>query len=56
MKEKTRTSVRIAILAMPETSASVVYGMYDMFMSAGRDWGLIVEGAPGVAPFAPQVV
>ena len=56
MKEKTRTSVRIAILAMPETSASVVYGMYDMFMSAGRDWGLIVEGALGVAPFAPQVV
>ncbi|MBN3766322.1 helix-turn-helix domain-containing protein [Burkholderia sp. Ac-20365] len=56
MNVKTCTSVRVAILAMPETSASVVYGMYDMFMSAGRDWGLIVDGAPGVAPFVPQVV
>ncbi|SAL54670.1 GlxA family transcriptional regulator [Caballeronia humi] len=56
MKVQTRAPVRIGILALPETSASVVYGMYDMFMSAGRDWGLIVEGAPGLAPIAPQVV
>lgn len=47
---------RIAILAMPETTASVVYGMYDMFMSAGRDWNLIVEGKPGPAMLQPQVV
>lgn len=46
----------IAILAMPETSASVVYGMYDLFMSAGRDWGLIVEGRPGPELLRPQVV
>ncbi|MFM0004799.1 MULTISPECIES: GlxA family transcriptional regulator [Paraburkholderia] len=51
-----RSPVRICILALPETSASVVYGMYDMFMSAGRDWGLIVEGTPGRAPIAPCVV
>ncbi|BBU31475.1 AraC family transcriptional regulator [Burkholderia sp. THE68] len=51
-----RSPVRICILALPETSASVVYGMYDMFMSAGRDWGLIVEGTPGRAPIAPMVV
>ncbi|MGH8173457.1 MAG: GlxA family transcriptional regulator [Rhodanobacteraceae bacterium] len=36
-----------AILALPEASASVIYGMYDLFQSAGRDWGLIVDGAPG---------
>lgn len=46
----------IAILAMPETSASVVYGMYDLFMSAGRDWGVIVEGSPGPSLLQPQVV
>lgn len=40
-------SANIAILVFPETSASVVYGMYDLFASAGRDWGLIVEGRPG---------
>ncbi len=46
----------IAILAMPETSASVVYGMYDMFMSAGRDWSFIVDGEPGPELLHPQVV
>jgi transcriptional regulator GlxA family with amidase domain len=47
---------RIAILALPETSASVIYGMYDMFMSAGRDWSLIANGHPGPAVIVPQVV
>ena len=46
----------VCILALPETSASVVYGMYDLFMSAGRDWGIIVEGAPGANAVMPQVV
>lgn len=47
---------RIAILAMPETTASVVYGMYDLFMSAGRDWELIVHGRPGPQVIEPMVV
>lgn len=38
---------RIAFLVFPETSASVVYGMVDLIASAGRDWGLIVDGVPG---------
>lgn len=40
-------TARIAFLVFPETSASVVFGMYDLFASAGRDWPLIVEGTPG---------
>jgi hypothetical protein len=48
--------VRVAILALPESSASVIYGMFDLFMSAGRDWGLIVEGSPGPQVMSPQVV
>ena len=51
----TDSPARVAILALPETSASVIYGMYDMFMSAGRDWGLIVDGSPGAALIHPQV-
>ncbi len=51
----TTAPAHVAILALPETSASVIYGMYDMFMSAGRDWGLIVGGAPGPALIRPQV-
>lgn len=47
---------RIALLVFPETSASVVYGMFDLFASAGRDWGVIVEGAPGPTLLNPLLV
>ncbi len=46
----------VAILALPEVSVSAVYGMFDMFMSAGRDWGLVVDGKPGDALIQPRVV
>jgi transcriptional regulator GlxA family with amidase domain len=39
--------VKIAILVLPETTASVVFGMYDLLISTGRDWGIVVEGRPG---------
>src|SRR5688572_19179257 len=46
----------VAILVFPETTASVVYGMYDLFASAGRDWGVIVEGRPGPELLHPLLV
>lgn len=51
-----RTVTTVAILAFPETTASVVYGLYDLFMSVGRDWGLIVEGKPGTSLMQPLIV
>lgn len=48
--------VRIAILALPEVSASVVFGMYDLFASAGRDWGIVMHGSPGTPLMRPQIV
>lgn len=48
--------IDVAILAMPEATASVVYGMYDLFMSAGRDWGLVIDGRPGEALMRPTIV
>ncbi len=51
-----RNAVAVAVLAFPETSASVVYGIYDLFMSAGRDWGVIVDGVPGPQLINPMVV
>jgi transcriptional regulator GlxA family with amidase domain len=48
--------VRIAILAIPEATAGLIYGMYDLFMSAGRDWGMITRGTPGPSPFAPLII
>jgi len=48
--------VDVAILAFPETTASVTYGMYDLFMSVGRDWGFVVDGQPGPALVQPSIV
>jgi transcriptional regulator GlxA family with amidase domain len=51
-----RRPISVAILAFPEVTASVVYGLYDLFRSAGRDWGMIVEGQPGPELVRPLVV
>lgn len=48
--------VDIAILAFPETTASVTYGLYDLFMAVGRDWGFVVDGQPGPALVRPCIV
>jgi transcriptional regulator GlxA family with amidase domain len=37
----------VALLTFPEATASVLFGLYDLCHSAGRDWGLIVGGAAG---------
>ena len=47
---------QVAILAMPETTASMVHGLYDLFMSAGRDWGVIVDGRPRPQVMQPIIV
>lgn len=49
-------ATRIAILAIPETTASVVYGIYDLLLSAGRDWQFIVDGQPGPQMLQPVIV
>jgi transcriptional regulator GlxA family with amidase domain len=46
----------VAILTLPEVGASTVFGMYDMFKSAGRDWGMVVDGEPGASLLAPKLV
>ncbi|NIA70802.1 helix-turn-helix domain-containing protein [Pelagibius litoralis] len=46
----------VALVATPETSASTLYGMYDVFCSAGRDWTFITTGVPGTPAMKPYVV
>jgi transcriptional regulator GlxA family with amidase domain len=48
--------VDVAILAFPETTASVTYGMYDLLMAAGRDWGFVADGQPGPSLMRPRIV
>ncbi|HSS64352.1 MAG TPA: helix-turn-helix domain-containing protein [Gammaproteobacteria bacterium] len=52
----TPAPANIAILVFPETSSSVVYGMYDLFKSAGRDWGILTDGVPGPGLIRPMLV
>lgn len=40
--------LRIAVLALPEATASTIHGLRDVFCSVGRDWGLLVEGRAGI--------
>lgn len=46
----------VAILAAPETTASTVFGLYDLFSSAGRDWSLLTGGEAGTPRARPVVV
>jgi transcriptional regulator GlxA family with amidase domain len=50
------TRIHVAILAMPEVTASTLYGMLDLFAAVGRDWGFLVAGAPGPPKIAAQIV
>lgn len=48
--------VTVAILAFPETSASMVFGIYDLLASAGRDWPMLIDGEPGPSRIHPVIV
>jgi len=50
------TPVQVVILALPETTASTIYGMYDLFRSAGRDWQLLTTGVAGESLIEPRVL
>lgn len=46
----------VALLAVPEVTASTLYGMYDLFAAVGRDWDFLVKGTPGTPRLKPVVV
>lgn len=48
-------TLTVALLAMPETSASTIYGLHDVVCSAGRDWDFLTKGVPG-RPLATSAV
>ncbi|AMY03942.1 helix-turn-helix domain-containing protein [Mesorhizobium sp. M7A.F.Ca.CA.001.09.2.1] len=48
--------LNVAILAVPEATASTIYGMFDLFSSPGRDFLFITSGAAGTPRMRPYVV
>ena len=50
------SQLNVAILAVPEVTASTLYGMFDLLSSPGRDWPFIVKGEAGEQRMRPYVV
>ena len=48
--------LNVAILAVPEVTASALYGMVDLFSSPGRDFQFITRGTAGDQRMRPYVV
>jgi len=48
--------LNVAILAVPEVTASALYGMFDLFSSPGRDFRFITQGEAGTPLMRPYVV
>lgn len=46
----------VAILAVPEVTASALYGMFDLFSSPGRDFSFITKGVVGEQKMRPFIV
>ncbi len=46
----------VTLLCLPESTASTLYGMFDVLESAGRDWGMLVEGRPGTSALRTLIV
>lgn len=50
------TPINVAILAVPEVTASALFGMFDLFSSPGRDYSFITRGAAGAQLMNPYIV
>lgn len=46
----------VGLLTFPDATASVVFGLYDLFHSVGRDWPLVVNGTAGEPLLRPVIV
>jgi transcriptional regulator GlxA family with amidase domain len=48
--------INVAILAVPDVTASTTYAMYDLFAGAGRDWAFITTGVVAPSRMRPYIV
>ena len=48
--------LKVAIVAVPEVTASTLYGMFDLFSSPGRDYQFITTGVAGEQRMTPFIV
>lgn len=55
MKDR-KGPLKVAIVGVPEVTASTLYGMFDLFSSPGRDFQFITTGEPGPQAMQPMIV
>jgi transcriptional regulator GlxA family with amidase domain len=48
--------LNVALLALPEVTASTLHGMFDLFSSAGRDWAYLTGGRVNESAAKPYIV
>jgi transcriptional regulator GlxA family with amidase domain len=53
---KQQGPLNVALLGVPEVTASTLYGMFDLFSSPGRDFPFITRGTAGEQRMRPYVV
>ena len=51
-----REVLKVAIVGVPEVTASTLYGLFDLFSSPGRDFQFITTGEPGPQRMNPVIV
>lgn len=49
-------ALRVALVAVPATTASTLMGLYDLLAGVRRDWHMLLHGAEVAAPIEPFVV
>ncbi|RZU02382.1 GlxA family transcriptional regulator [Rivibacter subsaxonicus] len=49
-------SLRVALLAVPDTTASTLMGLYDLLLSARRDWQMLMNRVEVAAPIEVLIV
>jgi transcriptional regulator GlxA family with amidase domain len=54
--KQVRRPLTAALLALPESTGSTLFGMFDVFSSVGRDWDFVMKGRPGEQLMRPRLV
>jgi transcriptional regulator GlxA family with amidase domain len=50
------SKLTVALLAVSESTASTLYGMHDLLISAGRDWDFLIRGIVSEPKIRPLIV
>lgn len=56
MSREKPEATRIALLALPESTPASIYGLYEVFRSAGRTWEQLTGEVTDVPLMAPRIV